>query len=120
MALNYKLLPGLALLGSLSLTGCMSLITGGPLIIPGRATGTIEFVNNTSYAFDAVLISECDVGSYGLNRLPDSTEIPPGKSYQFTVSTGCWDVGAGTIGVGSAMQRLQVEAGRISRYAVND
>jgi hypothetical protein len=98
----------------------MSLITGGPLIIPGRATGTIEFVNNTSSAFDAVLISECDVGSYGLNRLPDSTEIPPGKSYQFTVSTGCWDVGAGTIGVGSAMQRLQVEAGRTSRYAVND
>jgi len=117
---KFRFLAFTALLGSLSLTGCMSLITGGPLLIPGRATGTIEFVNNTSYAFDAVLISECDVGSYGLNRLPDSTEIPPGKSYQFTVSTGCWDVGAGTIGVGSAMQRLQVEAGRTSRYAVND
>ena len=117
---KFRFLAFTALLGSLSLTGCMSLITGGPLLIPGRATGTIEFVNNTSYAFDAVLISECDVGSYGLNRLPDSTEIPPGKSYQFTVSTGCWDVGAGTIGVGSAMQRLQVEAGRTSRYTVNN
>ena len=117
---KFRFLAFTALLGTLSLTGCMSLITGGPLIIPGRATGTIEFVNQTSNAFDVVLISECDVGSYGLNRLPDSTEIPPGKSYQFTVSTGCWDVGAGTIGVGSAMQRLQVEAGRTSRYAVND
>ena len=117
---KFRFLAFTALFGTLSLTGCMSLITGGPLLIPGRATGTIEFVNQTSNAFDVVLISECDVGSYGLNRLPDSTEIPPGKSYQFTVSTGCWDVGAGTIGVGSAMQRLQVNAGQVARYTVND
>jgi hypothetical protein len=29
-------------------------------------------------------------------------------------------VGAGTIGVGSAMQRLQVNAGQVARYTVND
>ena len=118
--MNFRILQGAALLGTLALTGCMSLITGGPLIIPGRATGTIEFVNRTSYPFDVVLISECDVGSYGLNRLPDSVEIPPGESYQFTVSTGCWDVAAGTIGVGDAMHRLQVNASQVSRYTVND
>ncbi len=117
---KFRFLAFTALFGTLSLTGCMSLITGGPLLIPGRATGTIEFVNQTSNAFDVVLISECDVGSYGLNRLPDSTEIPPGKSYQFTVSTGCWDVAAGTIGVGDAMHRLVVNAGQVSRYTVND
>ena len=117
---KFRFLAFSALLGTLSLTGCMSLITRGPLIIPGRATGTIEFVNRTSYPFDVVLISECDVGSYGRNRLPDSVEIPPGQSYQFAVSVGCWDVAAGTIGVGDAMQRLQVNAGQVARYTVND
>jgi hypothetical protein len=111
----------IALVGAMAagLGGCMDLITGGPLIIEGRATGEIEFVNATSYTFDVVLISECGVGSYGLNRLPDNEAIPPGKSYRFTVSAGCWDVGAGAIGIGDALHRLSVNPGQVTRYTVN-
>jgi hypothetical protein len=105
---------------TLSLAGCMDLITGGPLIIEGRPLGEIEFVNNTGYVFDVVLISECGVGSYGLNRLPDGITIRQGQSYRFTVSAGCWDVGAGAIGIGDALHRLTVQPGGVSRYTVGD
>lgn len=105
---------------ALSLSGCMDLVTGGPLITPGTGTGTIEFINQTSNTFDVILISGCDVGSYGLNRLPDDKVVPPGQTYSFTVSAGCWDVGAGTIGVGDAMKRLSVQPGGTTRYTVTD
>ena len=104
---------------AMGLGGCMDLITGGPLILEGRSTGEIEFVNATNHTFDVVLISECGVGSYGLNRLQGDDVIPPGKSYRFTVSEGCWDVGAGAIGIGDAMHRLTVNPGQVTRYTVN-
>lgn len=107
-------------LSALGLSGCMDLVTGGPLVTPGTPTGTIQFVNETSRSFDVILISGCDVGSYGLNRLPDDVVVPSGQTYSFTVSAGCWDVGAGTIGVGDAMQRLSVVPGGSARYTVTD
>ncbi|MHB1101595.1 MAG: hypothetical protein ACYC0C_02200 [Devosia sp.] len=99
-------------------SGCSSLITGGDLIRPGEATGTIEVVNDTSGVLDVVLISECNASTYGLDRLPEGTSIGPGSSYQFVVSAGCWDVDAGSIGVGEARQRMTVQAGGITQYTV--
>lgn len=95
------------------------LLTGGPLIRPGEPTGFIKVVNASSMSFPAILISACDVGSYGLDRLPDGVSVPPGSSYSFEVSAGCWDVDAGN-GWREARQRMQVPAGGGVRYTVTD
>ncbi|MBI1213016.1 MAG: hypothetical protein GC190_16255 [Alphaproteobacteria bacterium] len=110
----------LAAASGLLLSGCESMITGGPLIRPGEPTGTIVVQNGTSGTVDAVLISDCDASTYGLNRLPDGYKIPAGASYRFTVSAGCWDVDAGAIGRGEARHRMQVAAGGGVRYTVTD
>ena len=115
-----KFLPAALIVSAFGLGGCMDLVTGGPLVTPGTPTGTILFVNETSRTFDVILASACGVGSYGLNRLPDDTVVPAGQTYALTVSAGCWDVGAGTIGVGDAMQRLNVMPGGTTRYTVTD
>lgn len=104
----------------LATTACESMITGGPLIRPGEPTGSIVIVNNSSNVIDVVSISDCDASTYGLNRMPSNAEIPPGKSYAFTVSAGCWDVDAGSIGVGEARHRMDVGAGGTTRYTVTD
>ena len=104
----------------ISLSGCESMITGGPLLRPGEPTGTIIVQNSTSGNIDVVLISECGASTYGLDRLPDDTVIGPGKAYSFTVSAGCWDVDAGAFGKGEARQRMQVAAGGGTRYTVTD
>jgi hypothetical protein len=115
-----NLFKGAAALACLAvLAACSSLITGGDLIRPGEATGIIEVVNNTANPLHAVLISECNASTYGLNRLPENTVIPPGASFQFTVSAGCWDVDGGTLGVGEARQRMSVAANGITRYTIN-
>ena len=81
-----------------SVGGCASLITGGELIRPGEATGGLEVRNvSRTNAIDVVLVSDCNAHTYGLNRLPSGYRIPPGGSYTFTVSAGCWDVGAGEV-----------------------
>jgi hypothetical protein len=99
---------------------CSSMITGGELIRAGEPTGTIEVINETSNVVDVVLISECAASTYGLNRLPQGTYIQSGGSYSFTVSAGCWDVDAGSIGVGEARQRMTVAAGGLTTYTVTD
>ena len=111
-----------AMLFVLPLAACSgdAWITGGELVEPGTATGTIEVVNGTSDQLHAVLISNCDASTYGLNRLPEGMAIPSGGRYQFTVSAGCWDVDAGTFGVGEARQRMNVAAGGITEYTVTD
>ena len=111
---------GLTAAALVCLSACSSLITGGDLIRPGEATGMIEVINQTSNTVDVVLISECNASTYGLNRLPDGVGIGTGQSYQFTVSAGCWDVDAGSIGVGEARQRMSVAAGGLTRYTVTD
>ena len=79
-------------------TACGSLLTGGPLIRPGEPTGSLEVRNvSRSNSIDVVLVSDCSASTYGLNRLPSGYSIPPGGSYTFTVSAGCWDVGAGEV-----------------------
>jgi hypothetical protein len=81
-----------------SLGGCASLITGGELIRPGEPTGALEIRNvSRGDSIDVVLVSTCSASTYGLNRLPSGYSIPPGGSYTFTVSAGCWDVGAGEV-----------------------
>lgn len=112
-------LMGLAALAAIGLAGCESLITGGELLRPGEPTGVIEVVNDTGMSVDAVLISDCNASTYGLNRLPGGVSIPPGGSYTFTVSAGCWDVDAGVIGYGEARQRMQVRANGGVRYTVS-
>lgn len=80
------------------LGGCASLITGGDLIRPGEPTGALVVRNvSPGNSIDAVLVSACSASTYGLNRLPSGYRIPPGGSYTFTVSAGCWDVGAGEV-----------------------
>lgn len=104
----------------LCLAACEGFITGGDLIRPGEPTGTIRIVNNTSNNVDVVAISTCNASTYGFNRLPDDAYIGPGQSYDFTVSAGCWDVDAGSIGHGEARQRMDVAAGGLTRYTVTD
>lgn len=95
-------------------------ITGGELIRPGEPTGTLTVINDTSRVIDVILVSECGASTYGLNRLPSGVALGSGQSYSFTVSAGCWDVDAGSIGYGEARQRLQVAAGGIMEYTVGD
>lgn len=102
------------------LAGCAGMITGGPLIRPGEPVGAIAVINRTSHTIGVVSISACSASTYGLNRLPDGVSIPSGRSYQFQVSAGCWDVDAGAFGVGEARQRLTVSAGGVTRYTVTD
>ncbi|GAA0620907.1 hypothetical protein GCM10009422_15780 [Brevundimonas kwangchunensis] len=79
-------------------TGACSLVTGGDLIREGEPTGYLEIRNvSRSASIDVVLVSTCSASTYGLNRLPSGHSIPAGGSYRFTVSAGCWDVGAGEV-----------------------
>ena len=117
----HAVFRGAAALALVSLLGaCSSLVTGGDLIRPGEATGTIEVVNGMSQTLDVVLISECNASTYGLDRMGDNEVIRPGASRAFTVSAGCWDVDAGAFGVGEARQRMTVAPGGITRYTVTD
>jgi hypothetical protein len=110
---------GLAALAALAVTGCASMVTGGPLIREGEPTGVIVVQNGSGMMVDVVLISACNVSTYGLNRLPTGTGIAPGGSYQFTVSAGCWDVSAGsTSGAAEARQRMTIQPNGGVRYTV--
>ncbi|HEX9951878.1 MAG TPA: hypothetical protein VGB53_08935 [Rubricoccaceae bacterium] len=102
-----------------SLPGCMSLLTGGPLVREGEPTGTLFVRNDSGIAINVVLISTCSASSYGLNRLPRGTSIAPGQAYPFTVSAGCWDVDAGSTAASvEARQRLTVPASGSMVYTV--
>lgn len=105
---------------ALLLTGCASLITGGPLVRPGEPTGTLVVVNGSaSTIVDVVLISDCNASSYGLNRLPSGTRIYPGQSFKFRLSAGCWDVNVGsTYGHQEAAQRLSIRPNAVMQYTV--
>ncbi len=102
------------------LGGCASLITGGELIRPGEPTGAIRVNNVGRGVINVVLISDCSAASYGLNRLPSGTAIPSGRSYDFTVSAGCWDVAVGRVGYGDVRRRLTVMPGGVFTYSITD
>jgi len=104
------------ILVSLSLASC-STVTGGPLVRSGEPIGYLEVINRSQYTLTSILISDCSAMSYGLNRLPSGVTVPPGRSYRFTLSAGCWDVGAG-LAYHDAYERLQVRAGRVTRYTL--
>ncbi|MEO8684972.1 MAG: hypothetical protein ABI414_09050 [Devosia sp.] len=108
---------GLVTAATLALTAC-STITGGELIRPGEATGTLELYNNSSETIDVVVISDCDAMSYGFDRLADDEYIPIGGTAAFTLSAGCWDVGGGAIGGGEGYKRLSVAPGGITRLTL--
>ena len=105
------LLRAAAIAAVIATSGCASMITGGDLIRPGEPTGTIRVTNVSSGAINVVLISNCSASTYGLNRLPSGMAIPRGRSYDFTVSAGCWDAAAGIVGYGETRRRMQVEPG---------
>lgn len=102
------------------LGGCASLITGGELIRPGEPTGAIRVNNVGRGVINVVLISDCNASTYGLNRLPSGSAIPSGRSYDFTVSAGCWDVAVGRVGYGDVRERMTVYPGRVFTYSVTD
>jgi hypothetical protein len=111
---------GVAIAAALLLSACASMVTGGPLIRPGEPTGVIQVANAAGYPVNVVLISACNVSTYGLNRLPSGTAIMPGQAYSFEVSAGCWDVAAGSTNAGTeARQRMQIQAGGGVRYTVH-
>ena len=68
MGKRSKTLTAMSLVTGLLAACSGDLVTGGELIRPGEPTGIIEVVNDTSTSFVAVLISACDVGSYGLGK----------------------------------------------------
>ncbi|MEH6697281.1 MAG: hypothetical protein V7672_01140 [Brevundimonas sp.] len=109
---TYLKASAAALVGALSLSGCMSLITGGDLIREGEPMARFIFENRSpSQPFDTILISTCDASSYGLNRLPGGVEIRPGQSYSWDVSAGCYDVMVGNVGDGSTPgKRIRIPA----------
>jgi hypothetical protein len=111
-------IAGAAVVAAAALAGCGGL-DGGPLVRPGEPTGQIQVANGSSYTLTAILISDCNASTYGFNRLPNGTTVPPGYSYTFTVSAGCWDVDAG-LAYHEARQRLTVRPGGITRYTVTD
>lgn len=113
-----RITVALAAAAVLMTAGCESLITGGPLIREGEPTGTIRVLNRSSHLVDAVLISDCDASTYGLNRMVNGEKIEPGGSRDFTVSAGCWDVDAGSFSGGEARKRMQVSAGGTTNYTV--
>ena len=115
---NMKLRIPTVLAAALLAASCNT-IDGGPLIRDGMPTGTIEIENQTSYTFNAVNLSECDAMSHGFNRLSSGQSIPPGGVMSWTVTAGCWDIGAGAIGVGDSFNKMQVAPGGISRFTVN-
>ena len=117
--MNTVIRGALALTGFIALSGCGDLVTGGPLIRPGEPLAVIRVINQTGDQLHAVLISNCDASTYGLNRLPSGMAIPVGGGYDFTVSAGCWDVAGGTIGVGDARGRIQVGPGQTFRFTIN-
>jgi len=81
-----------------SLGGCASLITGGELIRPGQPTGGLQIRNvPQTNPIDVVVCPDRPARTYGPHRLPSGYSIPPGGSYTFTLSAGCWDVGAGEV-----------------------
>jgi hypothetical protein len=94
--MRKSVLAAAALSGLLLLSGCASYIQGGDLVRPGEPTGTLRIVNDGGLPISVVLISACSHSTYGLNRLPDDYQIEIGKSHDFTLSAGCWDVSAGT------------------------
>lgn len=108
-----------ALFAAAALSGCADMVTGGPLIRPGEPLAAINIINVSGDRLDAILISACSASTYGLNRLPSGTAIPPGGSYSFTVSAGCWDVMGGTIGYGDGASRIQVGPGQTYSIRVN-
>ena len=106
--------------GMLLAASCASMVTGGPLLREGEPVGAIDIVNAGGGHINVVLISACSASTYGLNRLPSNTAIPPGASYRFPVSAGCWDVGAGsTLANTSGFQRYHVGANQALRVNVH-
>lgn len=102
-------------------SGCANLLTGGPLVRDGEPTGTLVVENASGTPLNVVLISACSASTYGLNRLPRGTAIPPGGRYPFTVSAGCWDVDAGSTATGGeARQRMSVDIGGTTVYTVTN
>lgn len=92
------------------------LVTGGPLLRPGEPVGAIDVGNASGTYINVVLISACSASTYGLNRLPSNSAIPPGRSYRFSVSAGCWDIAAGSTGaMVEGRQRLNVAPGQAVR-----
>jgi hypothetical protein len=103
-------------------TGCgavMSYIQGGPLVRdPNGPTGKIVIDNKSGYTLGAVLLSDCDSSTYGLNRLPSRVGIEDGKTYEFTVSPGCWSIAIGS-GTAEVRGKLHVAENLASVYTVN-
>ena len=105
----------------LALAGCSTFV-GGDLVREGEPVGAITLVNDSGIDIDVVTISRCSAMSHGLSVLGSGDRIPSGTSRTWRVNAGCWDLGAGRTGTGSAGRcswneayiKLQVSGGRTS------
>lgn len=116
--MNRLIALGYAAVTAVALAGCS--VTGGDLIRPGEATGTLILVNGSYGYLDAVVISDCNNFTHGFNRLANGDSIPPGGARTFTLSAGCWDVGGGEFGGGEAYERMTITAGSVTRFTITD
>ncbi|MGB3338684.1 MAG: hypothetical protein WBA73_16035 [Devosia sp.] len=116
--MNKFLALGIAAMTTVTLAGCS--VTGGDLIRPGEATGTLIVANGSYGYLDAIVISDCDNFTHGFNRLADGDSIPPGGARSFTLSAGCWDVGGGEFGGGEAYERMTIAPGSVTRFTITD
>ena len=107
--MHTRFTPFLALSALLFLAGCMSLFTGGPLIMdPNLPTGEIVINNQSGRSIVGVSISNCRASTYGPNRMERGESIPHGRQRSFTVSVGCWDVYVRGYDGSSQRQRMEV------------
>jgi hypothetical protein len=120
--LKSVFLGGLAAAGLAVLAGCSTVTTGSTgtnLASAGGATGTIRIINDSGEYINVVLLSDCDAFTYGMdNKLGQNDGIAHGSYRDFTVPAGCWDVAAGSIGVGDVRQRMEIPGNGIFEFTV--
>lgn len=58
-------------------------------------TGVIVFLNETQLSITDVRVAICDDTAYGINRMGNLLEVPPGRDFRVRVSPGCWDARLG-------------------------
>ena len=114
--MNKLVALGVTAMTAVALAGCS--VTGGDLIRPGEPTANLIVINGSYGYLDAIVISDCDNFTYGLNRLAAGDSVAPGQARSFTLSAGCWDVSTNDYGGGEARKRMTLNPGDVMRYSV--
>lgn len=98
-------------LAAVVLSGC-STVAGGKLVDGvGGEPGKLVVVNEGERNVTGILLSRCDAFSTGFNRLARGEYLTTGKSHEFELSPGCWDLQVGGEGYQSSSQ-LEIKPGQ--------